>query len=1177
MPSGPDGHTGGVTGGENRKENVAYTGMIAARRPATSHIAGLFRNRHTAVTNGSRRPHTKPSDDVFRRGLPWMEATEAGGRRRRKANEVYRIPRCGRRIPFCIALCSIALLALRPAAAVAQEGAAEAEVSQPAGTARPVAAVGSVHLVVFAADLPARGAVVEGPDGQRATGDAGGALTLELPAGEHTLLLYWPADAAPRPMAGVTVAAGQSTQVIATAALDGTLSLDIMAPEGAGKAAAVDAAVAVTLGSVSGIVTSDEGGEPVVGARVYVAGQAAEATTDAEGRFSLQVPVGSHVLSVLHTKYSTQKVPGVEVTEGATAEVEVQLTPAAIELEDFVITAPHISGGVASVMDERRDSAAVSDGIGAEDIARMPASDAAQAAQRVVGATIVGGRFIYVRGLGERYSNALLNGAPLPSPEPDRATVPLDLFPAQILQSIDISKTFTPDMPANFAGGSIRIRTKRVPEQPVFGVSLSAGFNSESTFTKPYGPAETGSYDYLGFDDGGRALSDKIPTDFLVKNPSERPDGTIAYADDVYPFSDDINSPMHAQKRTMWPNMSASIAGGRSWKWGKDGKVGVLTSLVYRRKFSRRKEKLLDVRPAPLDQVAWGFRPKNELRSVNATDGVRWGAFTNTTVEFDKLNKVSLLVMHSQLSDRVTRHMTGSNAQLDSDLGALRHEYATRGLTNGQLQGEHIFEPLQEAKLEWLLSLAGANRDEDDTRDLLYLKNQPTDVKPNPLFIFSTQPSSGRHFFSNQTEVAKVAGLDWTQPILTNDVELSAKVGGLASLKDREFSSRTFRLKTDNGATSDTVSEDFLDCGASFDPVACPRDLFSDRIVGEGLFIEETTDRGTDTYEAALNVWAGYAMAEFGILDGAWRFIAGARMEHTLQRIDPIDLFTGEPGEDNARLEQTDVLPAAAVVFSPVEEGAVRLAVSQTLARPQLRELAPFAYQNYFGGFRESGNADLKLTKISNADLRFEFFPSPSEVAAVSFFAKDFKDPIEPIIRPSSDTSVLTYQNARGALLYGLELETRKNLAFVSESLEDFGVIASLMLADSSIRIDNNGFVTNDKRPLVQAAPYSFNAALDYENEHGTLARVLYNLTGRRIVQVGSDTLDDAYQQPQHVVDLSASQNIGEHWKLRLTLKNALNAPFVVTLGKHRASGHDNVLRRYRDGVSLSLGVGYTP
>lgn len=1030
---------------------------------------------------------------------------------------------------------------------------------------------GRVHLVIFEGPRAVSGAIIRLPNGREFSTNDFGSVDVELPAGTHTLQLIWPPDSAPRAIAEVVVAAGTTTEVIATVPQTGELQLDIMAPEGAEEAAeAAQAAAELGTGTLTGLIVGEEDGKPVEGAYVYVAGQPVEARTTADGRFSLTVTAGTHLISVIHPNFSQQRMSDIEVTRDGTTHRDIALTPRAIELEEFVISAPHIAGGVASLLDDRRKSAAVSDSIGAEDIARMPASNAAQAAQRSVGVTIVNGRFVYVRGLGERYSNALLNGAPLPSPEPDRAAVPLDLFPAQVIDSLEINKTFTPDVPADFAGGSVRINTKSVPEDFLFGASISVGANSQVTGKKAYGSNHRGTWDWLGFDDGSRDLDSSVPTDYKLAPREEKPDGTRISSSELEELARSVATDMSLQKRTIWPDINGSVAIGNGWKFGNNSKAGVLSSIVYRHSYDYAIVE--SARFAPSDSQLGGIQqifnyegPVNEEKAV-------LGLFLSGMLEFGKNHSIKLTAMRSQLADTNTLLLEGVDDMFQG-AGIMRQQFLVRALTFGTAVGRHTFPFLHNAELSWVASLAAATRVENDTKDLTFLESED-------LWYVRNDTVSPRHFYSDQSEEAQVGGLNWEQPIVdTDDLQLKLKAGGLISLKQREFSARAFKLQNREAGT--------VECGETLDIPECSAIVYAEDRFGEDLIRVQEVGLTGDAYEADLNVHAGYLMGEVA-LGSSWRFIGGARAEHTLQELRVVDLYTGaevEREEDSSgvgtgKIDQTDLLPAIALVWNPMEQLGVRMSVARTLARPQLRETAPFVYNSYFGELPEAGYTQLKLTSIMNYDVRVEFFPSGQEVVAVSAFYKDFTDPIEPTQIQASDSTQLTYRNALGAKVYGVEFEMRKNLGFLTSALADFGVLSSVMLAKSEIEIEQQNdqveYFTNTKRPLVLAAPYVFNFALDYENQVGTQVRALYYVNGPRLRTVGTRGVPDAYEHPWPLVDITASQMLGEHFKVRMNLRNLLNSEWLITQGKREASDYNNVIGRYREGASVSLSLSYS-
>lgn len=266
-------------------------------------------------------------------------------------------------------------------------------------------------------------------------------------------------------------------------------------------------------GSISGRLVDSETGETLIGANAVVEGSTMGATTDLEGRYEIRaVDAGTYTVGFSFIGYASRFVQNVRVEAGETVRIDLALTPEALGLEEVVVEATAVRNAEAALLRERQKSAAVSDAISAEGIGRSGSASAADAMRRVTGASVVGGKYVYVRGLGDRYVNTQLNGSTLPSADPDRNAVPLDLFPAGLLDNIVTAKTFTPDRPGSFTGGSVNIGTRSFPERFSLSLSSSAGYNSQIVGSSPFLTYETGSTDWLGFDDGTRGIGSSWTT-----------------------------------------------------------------------------------------------------------------------------------------------------------------------------------------------------------------------------------------------------------------------------------------------------------------------------------------------------------------------------------------------------------------------------------------------------------------------------------------------------------------------------------------------------------------------------------------------------------------------------------------------------------------------------------------
>ena len=921
-------------------------------------------------------------------------------------------------------------------------------------------------------------------------------------------------------------------------------------------------------GVIWGTVKETEFHETLVEAPVQVIGKKIQTLSDVEGRFRLELPPGTYSLRISYELHKSTRIDGVVVEAGKVIKLDFDLSPDKSAIDVLEVFEEADKSSLEGIILARQRSKVVGDSVGRAEISKTTDRNAAQAAQRVVGATVIGGRFVYVRGLGDRYTNALLNGVPLPSPEPDRAAVPLDLFPTGVLNSLTIAKTFTPDSPGDFAGGSVRIETREIPREPLFQVSLRGGYNTSSTFRQRL-THRGGSLDWLGLDDGTRSLPEGIPARNLERAEFTEEARTGA--------GRRLNSYMSAQRSGTPPDHGFSVVAGNGWDFGNDRKLGALGALSYGRSYTVRRDEIIRVMFAS-GRTSREFRAGKDYLATTGNDNVNWGGFGSLTYRFSANHQLSLVGLRSTLADNRTRYVHGYHEIRDQDIHDTQLSFVTRALNLAILSGEHRFPDLESARLDWNVVLSSATRDEPDRRDSVWGHGRQN---LNSTYFFTDSPESGRHFFAEQTETQRGGGLNWTQPIGPRDTDL--KFGGLVSIRDRSFESRTFRFRPAQRSPTLPMPTTIAPCQpGKFD--ACNDRLFVPANIGPMIALNESTKAG-DSYDALLNIYAGYIMADLGV-SKTLRVIAGERIEHTYQTTKPLDPTRSGQPTPGAKIEQTDLLPAVSAAWSPTARSKVRASAARTLARPQLRELADVCLQDYFGGRFTCGNPDLEMTKITNLDLRFESFPTLRDVLAVSIFFKDFSKPIEPIIVAAGDEGTLTFQNAEGAKVIGLELEARRNVAFVSETLRDFSVVTNLTLAHSRIEITEGTSVdlTNLSRPLVNQAPWVFNFAFDYANEKmGLGARLLYNVVGPRIVQVGTQLLDDVYEHPRHGLDATLQKEVIKHLQVKFEAKNLLNSMVLLTQGcggrglfgstwqVSCSRGEDAAVSQYTEGVTLGV------
>ncbi len=906
----------------------------------------------------------------------------------------------------------------------------------------------------------------------------------------------------------------------------------------------------VGRGAVWGVVSDSAYHESAVEARVSALGTGVATLTDEEGRFRLELAPGTYSLVFAYDGHHDKTLPGVVVTAGGIVRVDAELEPDAASMDVIVVETDADQTSVEGQLLVRKRSANVGDAVGAKEMTRNGSSNAAQAASRLVGANVVGGRFVFVRGLGQRYTNALLNGAPLPSPEPDQATVPLDLFPAGALDSLTIVKTFTPDLPANFAGGTLQLRTKTLPKDLLLELSLGGSYNTAATFRDrlAYPGSRT---DWLGIDSGARQLPSGLPAYKLIRLGS-RGDGSRVQGDELEHWGQRLNSPMSTTTAFTPPNGTGALTVGKTFSLGGERKLGTLAALSYGRHFEvRRGERL---RTYGLDGGTGNLRLLNDVSAESGTEKIRWGAFGSATVDFNPRNTLELVALRSHSSEDMAREAEGFYEDRQGIVHSTELRFVSRTLDFVALRGEHGLGALE---LAWTLSLSGAEREEPDRRTAVFTLG-------NAGYSFKDGTDSGQHFFAAQSEATKGGSLDITHVLREGPTGLKLKWGGMVSLKDREFDARRFAFRDKTGSAD---ASQMLCPTTAWDP-ACPEHVFTRENIQSGALRLEESTRENDAFTATQQVYAGYVMTD-AQLSESLRAILGIRYEHTDQRLRSFDPYAPETTPVESQQDSGDPLPAAALVLTPSAWFNARLSYGKTLARPELRELAPFAFTDYFGSRPIQGNPDLSLTTIHNYDLRVEVFPSAKEVVALGLFYKHFDAPVERIIKAAAQDGIVTYMNAEAADLWGAELEAREALPAPFERLQ---AVANLTLARSSVTLgrEETSFMTTRERALANQAPFIVNAALDYEDpDLGLSARATYGISGKTITDVGTEGLPDVYAQPHSELGLVVSKRLGEHFTLKATASNILDSPIVSTQGPEHTDG--NVVRQYTTGADYGL------
>ncbi len=889
-------------------------------------------------------------------------------------------------------------------------------------------------------------------------------------------------------------------------------------------------------GRIVGRVVEAEQGNPISGAELEVVGAGIRDISALDGRYALQsVPAGPVSIRVRMIGFAPKQVTGILVPAGGTAAQDISLAASAVQLAEIAVTAEAERGSVNQALEEQRNAPNIVNAISGEQIARSPDSDAGAAVQRVSGVTVQEGKYVFVRGLGERYTTTSLNGARIPSPEPERKVVPLDLFPSALLEGITTSKTFTPDQPGDFSGAQVNLKTREFPAGRVLNFSVSAGLNDAATGRNVFKAPTVGS-EWAGFAGDERQLPDPV-----------RAAGNLGGLG-----QDQINQ-FIGMFRNAWSARTAdgSANGGFGASLGGEDPVfgqpiGYLASFNYSYGQEFREDETRGL--VVCDAIDCSrVRRFNTYFGSAARNSVLWGGLLNLSTRLGSSSKISFNNTYSRTADNEGSFLTGDNEEFQQfgQLQISRLTFTARSVRSHQLQGEHLLGDRN--FIDWTVTHSDVQRDEPDRSDLAYgTEVNGTAVTP----YWMGTPRSAIRTFSEVDETGWDLGGSIRHMFGSLSRPLTVKIGGAFRDVNRDADTRAYDIN------NRTLSQVEL--------TAAPETIFDGGYAQQGR-LSMFANANAGRYQAEDRIIAGFAQTEIPLTGRLW-LVGGARVENWRLNV---DTRTVTGAVVPARPRKTDVLPALALTYHLTDGQNLRLSGTQTLARPEYRELSPVPYFEQIGLLTTFGNPNLNRTLIQNLDARWEWFPRPGEVVSLGVFAKWFDQPIERVIIPQAGTLANSFVNADGANNYGVELEVRKGLDILAAGLARFTAFANATLIQSEIDLgDNAAGLTSSQRPMAGQSEYVVNAGLTYTN--GLSATLLYNVAGRRIYEAGAGGLPDSYEEARHLMDASLQFPIAGTLSGRADAKNLLNTPFRLSQG-------GIVRQRYLLGRQFSVGLSWQP
>jgi TonB-dependent receptor len=844
-------------------------------------------------------------------------------------------------------------------------------------------------------------------------------------------------------------------------------------------------------------------------------------------------------------------------------------------IEEVVVKASRLKGTASAVMEERKNQAFVADILGAEQIGRTGDSDAAAALRRVTGLTLVDGKFIYVRGLGERYSSTQLNGAAVPSPDPTRTVIPLDLFPAPTIESLSVQKAYSASMPGHFGGGNVDIRLKSVPSDFVFNTAFKLGSNSEN-----WGNGFTyngGGDDWQGIDDGTRqapaALRQLWQTKTSLNELSQEANRQIAA---------DINRDYDPYDESLDPDYGVDATLGDRFELNDKFTLGYLSSISYNNEwqYSEGYEGQDYTR-----QQDGSFDLLRGFDDVKTTEHrVRWSGMLSLGLEYNRDHKINYIhtILHDtndQIDDKigVTNNIKRSDGQQVRDSEVT---YEERRLMVNQLHGQHTFSDYWFIGLDWKYSEGRSYRDAPGNIGTRYIIS---DENQDGLFELTGESSlrrattASRLTWQNLHDKVENWGFNLSLPLTFETSELELKYGADFIEKSRDAYSR--RIDYNSQALPKTDLS-----GWRFNDILTDEVILNDPLRGTDLIIRDTTITGDD-YLSAQMTDAYYGEADY-FYDNTWRITAGVRWEDYRQVVAPIDPATGQfdlPDPNNPTeqdlldltYQEEDLFPSLALTYQLNETMQLRLSYGESAVRPDIREVAQTTYIDPLTEFPVRGTAGIRSTEIQHIDARWEWYLETGENLSVGLFYKDMVDPIESVQSPAQDgPPLIVMANAEDGYVYGVEVEFMKDFNFLGQWGESFFLNGNVTLSDSEVNIDPEKVVeqtgvstsiTNTTRRMTGHSEYVVNLNLGFDSPNGNHSATLaYNVFGDRIIIPGIDFIDDSYEQPFHSLDLVYTYFPTYSSQLKFRVQNILDEEKEIEF-------EDTLLRSETIGTSFRI------
>ncbi len=934
-----------------------------------------------------------------------------------------------------------------------------------------------------------------------------------------------------------------------------------------------------------GRIIDNNQAKPVFGVDIEINGQIQ--STDIDGKFEFSLRSGTYTLNAEADGFASLILEDIFANEAINNLGDIRISPKTETIGQVNVSVKRMQNTEEALLTAKRIAPNLIDGISSASFKRMGDGDAASAMKRVTGVSIEGGKYVYVRGLGDRYTKTTLNGMDIPGLDPDRNSIQMDLFPTSVIDNIVVAKTFTADLPADFTGGIIDIATKDFPSKRSFNVSAGIGYNPSMHLQNDFLGYSGGKTDFLGFDDGTR----KNPTQGMNRIPS-----TVdvlrggANAQEYYNILNGFDPNLGTTQKTSPLNFDFSISYANSHKINKKYTLGYQSALTYKNEteFYRNAEFSLWAKPNETSQ--------NELIPFERQIG-NYGtnnvivAYLGSIALKSKSDKFNLNLMHIQNGESRAGDFFFQNTVQGANWDAKQYnlEYNQRSLTNLFLTGKHIRDRGNWI-IEWKIAPTRSALSDPDIR--------VTRIRVPDLTV-SSEAGFPTRIWRELEEYNLANRIDFTRVTQVFGLKSNLKFGGAYTFKYRDFSIESFQIQGGIDGFEDPQV------------IMKPENLFSKENQGGFYYVADFVDgngyrKNPNSFNGRVNYAAAYVSTETEI-NNKLKIVAGLRTEMYTQNYSGLNQ-SGQNLKNEKVMEDFGLFPTLNGVYQLGKTTNLRASYARTTARPSFKELSfaqildPITGRSFQGGLFgeqttifENGNpvnlqlwdGKLRSTIINNFDIRWETFQKQGDMISVGLFYKGMKDPIE-IVQYVADDNAYQPRNVGNATLYGAEFEVRQNLEIIAPEFKQIHFNANITYTYSQISINEAEFLSKTygaregqtisrKREMAGQAPYIINGGLSWLSKAKRFeAGAYYNVQGATLQFVGYANRADIISVPFHSLNFSASGKFGykNRMNVGIQVSNLLNDKRESIFRSYQAQ--QQYFQRLAPGTAVSVKFSYS-